>query len=262
MLEPIVEALRRLLGFFYGFTHDYTISIILLTLLVKVVLHPLTRVQLRSMRAMQVLAPHMESLRRKYKDDPRTLNQEMMALYRAHNVNPMMGCLPMLVQLPVLWGLFRLLYTKNLFGDATVIGIPWLRLDDVPSLPRVLAEVPAHPERLFMLVIPIFVGIATWWQQRLSITDPQQAKMFLFMPLLLMYFATLYPIGLSIYWIVSTVAYVGEYQLVVGRLRSPASPPPKSNTARSLAARPDRGAAASRGGRSNSPSRGKGDRRV
>ncbi len=249
MLEPIIEVLRRALGFFYEYTHDYTISVILLTLVIKLFLHPLTRVQLKSMKAMQMLAPHMESLRRKYKDDPKTLNQEMMALYRAHNVNPMMGCLPMLVQLPVIWGLFRLLYTKNLFGNATVIGVPWLRLDDIPSLSRVASEFPAHPERSLMLLIPILVGLATWWQQRLSVTDPQQAKLFLFMPLMLMYFATLYPIGLSIYWIVSTVAYVGEYRLVVGRPQAPAGATVRSPQSgrQSEGARPAPGGARSAG---------------
>ncbi len=227
LLQPIIDALHNLLQFFYGFTHDYTLSIVLMTLLIKLVLHPLTRVQLRSMKAMQVLAPHMEALKRKYKEDPKALNQEMMALYRAHNVNPMMGCLPMLVQMPVLWALFRLLYTKDLFGNATVDGLP-LRLDAIPSLPEVFAAFPAHPERLLLLVIPLLVALSTWYQQRMSVTDPQQARMFVFMPIMIGYFATLYPIGLSIYWIVSTVAYIGEYYLVVGRPHPMASAPPKS----------------------------------
>jgi len=228
LLAPIVNALHGILQFFYGFTHDYTLSIVLMTLLIKLILHPLTRVQLRSMKAMQVLAPHMEALKRKHKEDPKTLNQEMMALYRAHNVNPMMGCLPMLIQMPVLWGLFRLLYTKNLFGDATLDGLPWLRLDEIPNLGRVFAAFPAHPERLLLLLIPILVGASTWYQQRMSVTDPQQARMFVFMPIMIGYFATLYPIGLSIYWIVSTVAYIGEYFIVVGRPNPMASAPPKS----------------------------------
>ncbi len=227
-LKPITDALHDLLRFFYGFTHDYTVSIVLMTLLVKLILHPLTRVQLRSMKAMQVLAPHMEALKRKHKEDPKNLNQEMMALYRAHNVNPMMGCLPMLVQMPVLWGLFRLLYTKDLFGNATVDGLPWLRLDEIPSLNRVFDALPAHPERLLLLLIPLLVALSTWYQQRMSVTDPQQARMFMFMPVMIGYFATLYPIGLSIYWIVSTVAYIGEYYLVVGRPHPMASAPPKS----------------------------------
>ncbi len=233
VLKPITEALHGVLQFFYSFTHDYTLSIVLMTLLVKLILHPLTRIQLRSMKAMQTLAPHMEILKRKHKDDPKTLNQEMMALYRAHNVNPMMGCLPMLIQMPVLWGLFRLLYTKNLFGDATVDGLPWLRLDEIPSLNRVMEGFAAHPEHLLLLLIPLLVALSTWYQQRMSMTDPQQARMFMFMPVMIGYFATLYPIGLSIYWIVSTLAYIAEYYLVVGKPHPMASAPPKSQQAAS-----------------------------
>ncbi len=227
-LQPIINVLHGLLRAFYAVTGDYTLSIVLMTLVVKLVLHPLTRIQLRSMKAMQTLAPHMEALKRKHKEDPKTLNQEMMALYRAHNVNPMMGCLPMLVQMPVLWGLFQLLYKKDLFGNATVDGLPWLRLDEIPSLDRVFGAFPAHPERLLLLLIPLLVAGSTWYQQKMSVTDPQQARMFVFMPIMIGYFATLYPIGLSIYWIVSTVAYIGEYYLVVGKPHPMASAPPKS----------------------------------
>ncbi len=227
-LQPIINALHGLLRAFYAVTGDYTLSIVLMTLVVKLVLHPLTRIQLRSMKAMQTLAPHMEVIKRKHKEDPKTLNQEMMALYRAHNVNPMMGCLPMLVQMPVLWGLFQLLYKKDLFGNATVDGLPWLRLDEIPSLDRVFGAFPTHPERLLLLLIPLLVALSTWYQQKMSVTDPQQARMFVFMPIMIGYFATLYPIGLSIYWIVSTVAYIGEYYLVVGKPHPMASAPPKS----------------------------------
>jgi YidC/Oxa1 family membrane protein insertase len=227
-LNPIIGALHSVLDFFYGFTHDLTISIVLMTLLVKLILHPLTRVQLKSMKAMQVLAPHMEALRRKHKDDPKALNQEMMALYRAHNVNPMMGCLPMLVQMPILWALFRLLYQKNLFGNATLLGLSWLRLDDIPS--RMYGEFAAHPQLLVVLIIPVLVAATTWFQQRMSVTDPQQAKMFVFMPIMVGYFAMLYPVGLSVYWIVSTLAYIGEYYLVVGKRHPMVGAPPKSQT--------------------------------
>lgn len=233
-LTPIVEALRHVLLFFYGFTHDYTISIVLMTLLVKLVLHPLTRMQLRSMKAMQVLAPHMEALRRKHKDDPKSLNQEMMALYRAHNVNPAMGCLPLLVQMPIMYALFRLLFSTNLFGDATVLGLRWLHLSDIPSFPSLLkafTQFPVHSEQMLLLLFPVLVAVSTWWQQRMSITDPQQARMFIFMPVMVGYFATLYPIGLSIYWIVTSVAYVGEFLLVVGPPHPMATAPPKSQAA-------------------------------
>lgn len=229
LFHAISETLRVILQFFFGFTHDYTLAIVLLTIVVKAVLHPLTRTQLKSMKGMQMVAPHVEALRRKYKEDPRTLNQEIMKLYRAHNLNPMMGCLPMLVQMPVFIALWRLLYEKGLFGNATVFGIPWMRLDGYPNLQTMLTGVAAgHPERLFLLVFPILVGATMWFQQRLTITDPQQARMFVLMPIMMGYFATIYPIGVSVYMIVSTAVYVGEYLWVVGRPHPMISAPAKS----------------------------------
>ena len=227
ILNPIIHVLAGVLAGFYRLTHDYTISIILLTLLVKAVIHPLTRVQLRSMKAMQTLTPHMEVLRRKHKDDPKTLNQEMMALYRAHNVNPMMGCLPMIVQMPVLWGLFRLLSERELFGSATVLGLSWLGMADRP-MQFVLQALPHHPVYLLALIFPVLVGATTWYQQRMSVTDPTQARLFVFMPIMFGYFALNYAVGLSIYWTVSTAAYIAEYYLVVGRPHPMVSAPPKS----------------------------------
>jgi YidC/Oxa1 family membrane protein insertase len=226
--NPFVPLLGDVLAALFRLTHDYTLSVVLLTLIVKAVIHPLTRVQLRSMKAMQVLTPHMEALRRKHKEDPKTLNQEMMALYKAHNVNPMMGCLPTLVQLPVLWGLFALLSNRALFGNATVAGMPWLGLAQRP-MERVLQALPQHhPEYLLALIFPVLVGLTTWYQQKMSVTDPTQARMFVFMPIMFGYFALNYAVGLSIYWIVSTAAYIVEYFVVVGRPHPMVAAPPKS----------------------------------
>ena len=230
LFDLISHTLRAVLQFFFGFAHDYTLAIILLTIVVKAVLHPLTRTQLKSMKGMQMVAPHVAALRHKYKDDPRTLNQEIMKLYRAHNLNPMMGCLPMLVQMPVFIALWRLLYNaQGLFGTAAVFGISWMRLDEVPKLTTMLSGVAAgHPERLLLLVFPVLVGGTMWIQQRLTVTDPQQARMFVLMPIMMGYFATIYPIGVSIYLIVSTAVYIGEYLWVVGKPHPMIAAPPKS----------------------------------
>ena len=227
LLSPVINVLAAVLAALYGLTHNYTLSVVLLTLIVKAVIHPLTRVQLRSMKAMQTLTPHMEVLRRKHKEDPKTLNQEMMALYRAHNVNPMMGCLPMIVQMPVLYGLFGLLSRRDLFGTATVTGMPWLGMADRP-MTYVLRALPNHPVYLLALIFPVLVGLTTWYQQRMSVTDPTQAKLFVFMPIMFGYFALNYAVGLSIYWTVSTAAYIGEYFLVVGPPHPKVAAPTKS----------------------------------
>lgn len=208
MVNAIADFLAQVLKLFYQWTSSYGMAIILLTLAIKIVLHPLTRRQLRSMKEMQFLAPQITVLREKYKDDPQAMNREVMNLYRAHKVSPFGGCLPMVVQIPVLWGLFALLRRTGIFAGASFLGVA---LDKIPTFGAMAGEP-------VLSVFPVLVGVTTYLQQRMSVTDPQQARMFIFMPILVAYFATQFPVGLSIYWIVSTLLYILEYYLVVGRL--------------------------------------------
>lgn len=216
MINAIADVLAQLLRFFFNLTGSYGLAIILLTLIIKLALHPLTRTQLRSMKEMQYLAPQITALREKYRDNPQQMNVEVMNLYRSHKVNPLGGCLPMVVQIPILWGLFAVLRRKDIFAGATFLGVS---LNDVPHIwPLGTAVAFKQP---VLLIFPILVGVSTYFQQRMSMTDPQQARMFVFMPIMIAYFATLYPVGLSIYWIISTLAYMLEYYIVVGRLTPP-----------------------------------------
>lgn len=216
LINPIADFLARLMHAFFEVTGSYGLAIILLTLAVKLVLHPLTRTQLRSMKEMQYLAPQVQALREKYRDNPQQMNVEVMNLYRAHKVNPFGGCLPMLLQIPVLWGLFAVLRRQNIFNGAAFVGFP---LDAVPTF----GAIAANP---LLALWPVLVGVTTYFQQRMSVSDPQQARMFIFMPVLVAWFATQFPIGLSIYWIVSTLAYILEYYIVVGRLTPPMAAAP------------------------------------
>lgn len=214
MIDAIANVLVQVLNVFHGWIGSYGVGIILLTLAIRLALHPLTRKSLKSMKAMQALAPQMTVLREKYRDDPRAMNAEMMNLYRANRVNPFSGCLPQLVQLPVLYALFAALRRPDLFGGETFLGVS---LDTVPC-PHVsvscLVELAHQPILLAMVAL---VGGTTYLQQRMSITDPQQARMFLFMPVMVAYFALNFQIALSVYWIISTLAYLVEYLIVVGR---------------------------------------------
>lgn len=216
IIDPIADLLAELLRLLFQAIGSYGIAIILLTLIIKLVLHPLTRTQLRSMKEMQALAPQVQVLREKYKGNPQQMNAEVMNLYRAHRVNPFGGCLPMLFQIPVLWGLFAVLRRENIFNGAAFLGF---KLDAVPSFGAIT-------DNPLLAVWPILVGVTTYFQQRMSVTDPQQARMFMFMPVLVGWFAMAFPIGLSIYWITSTAGYILEYYLVVGRLTPPAPAAP------------------------------------
>jgi len=214
VIAAIANVLVQILNVFHGWIGSYGLAIILLTLVIRLTLHPLTRKSLKSMKAMQALAPQMAVLREKYRDDPRAMNTEMMNLYRANSVNPFSGCLPQLVQLPVLYALFAALRRPDLFGGESFLG---LALDKAPCAHLSGACLIGLASQPVVLAIVLLVGLTTYLQQRMSITDPQQARMFLFMPVMVAYFALNFQIALSIYWIVSTLVYMLEYFIVVGR---------------------------------------------
>lgn len=224
-INAIADVLAQLLQSLKGLTGSYVVAIILVTIAVKAVLHPLTRKQLQSMRAMQVLAPQMTALREKYRDNPQQLNREMMDLYRAHGVNPFGGCLPLLLQLPILWGLFQVFRRPGIFQGADALGVP---LDHIPCTTGAFSAscwLTLIREPVLLGVI-VLVGLTTYLQQRVSMTDPQQARMFVLMPIIFAVFAIAFPFGLSIYWIVYSVVGTLEYYLVQ-RLPSvlPQAPP-------------------------------------
>lgn len=221
MFGWLVAQIAALLRFLYELTGSYGWAIIALTVVVKLVLHPLTRRQLRSMKEMQKLQPHLQALQRKFKDDPQRLNKEIMDLYRAHGVNPFGGCLPMLLQMPVLFALYRVLSDPSHFVSRsgqvlkTVPFGPW----DLLVHPMTVLSDPGRYGWAAVVaygLVPVLIGASTYLQQKVSVTDPQQARMFVFMPFLIGWFSLNFAVGLSLYWFASTLAYVAEYVSVVG----------------------------------------------
>lgn len=227
MLDPIVRIFAPALEALRAFTGSYVAAIILLTAAIRLILHPLTRKQLNSMKVMQALAPQVEVLRRKYKDNPKKLNVEMMAMYKANNANPFGGCLPLLIQFPILIALYRVIVDAGTFGGEMLLGV---QLSQHPDKDVLLA----HP---ILLIVPLLNGAVSYLQQQISITDPQQAKMFIFMPIFLAFMSLQFPLALSVYWISSTALYVVEYLIVVGRPKKSGVAPPKEmrKTARTRA---------------------------
>jgi len=217
-INAIADVLATVLSALTGWTGNAIVAIALLTLGVKLVLHPLSRKQLKSMKAMHALTPHIAALRAKYKDNPQQMNMEMMNLYRAHNVSPFGGCLPLLLQMPILWALFAVFRRPGVFNGQTFFGFP---LDKAPAplgksllSPDLWLEIVQQPVALLLIVL---VGLTTYLQQRMSVTDPQQARLFLFMPVMFAVFAVNFPVGMSIYWIVYSVLGTLEYLLIAGR---------------------------------------------
>ncbi|NMP20920.1 YidC/Oxa1 family membrane protein insertase [Sulfobacillus harzensis] len=180
---------------FYHWTGNYVIGIVLLTLLVRLVLLPLGVAQARSMQKMARLAPKQRELQQKHKGNPQVLNQEISKMYKEEGVNPASGCLPLLLQIPVMYGLFDVLRTFH-YRQSGGLWI-WHNL--------------AQPDHTF--VLPILVAISTFFMQRqtMQMTPSQpgmessQKMMLYMMPLVFGYVAYRFPAGLSIYYVVSNV---------------------------------------------------------
>lgn len=211
---PLLEALR----FFYKFTKNYGIAIILLTLCVRGLFYPLALKSSRSMKAMQQIQPQIQALREKYKNDPQRLNTEQLALFREHKVNPMGGCLPLLVQLPVFFALYAVLGNSIELHQAPFFG--WIH--------DLSAKDPYY-------VLPVLMGISMFLQQRLTPTpgmDPAQAKVLMFMPIIFSFVMLSLPSGLTLYIFVSTILGIVQ-QLAMNRdrtsgnkaLTAPVAPP-------------------------------------
>ncbi|MGD1018369.1 MAG: membrane protein insertase YidC [Verrucomicrobiia bacterium] len=180
------------LNFFYGLIPNYGVAIILVTIALKIIFWPIQAKSIQSMKAMQKFQPLMNKLREKYKDDPQKLNTEMMKLYKEHKINPFSGCLPVLVQLPVLIAFYRVLLNAIALRGA---GFLWIHDLSQPDTVAVIAGLPINP-------LPLAMTAGTFFQQKLTPTggDPQQQKMMMFMPVMMLFFFYRLAAGLTLYY--------------------------------------------------------------
>ncbi len=197
VLRPDIWLLRPL-QWLYGVTHNYGIAIIIITMVIKMLFYPLTVKSFTSMQAMQRLQPQMKRLQDMYKNDRQKLNEEMMKLYRDQKVNPLGGCLPMVVQIPVFISLYQVLYTSIELRHA---GFIWWVKD---------LSAPDHP-------MAIVMGASMVIQQWMTPTtgDPRQAKMMLFMPLIFTFMFLNFPVGLVIYWLVNNLLTIAQQYVML-----------------------------------------------
>jgi YidC/Oxa1 family membrane protein insertase len=189
-----------ILRFFYRLSRNWGVAIILLTIVTKIILLPLTQKSLRSMEKMQKLQPRMKEFRLKYKDDPKRMNKELMDLYRREGVNPMGGCLPMLMQMPIFIALFTTLRnTIDLRGAAFL----WIKDLSIPDTVCYLGGIPLNP-------LPLVMGLSMFWQQKMSTADPEQAKMMAFMPFFFTVMFYKFSSGLVLYWFVQNILTIAH----------------------------------------------------
>jgi len=197
------------LNFFYDYVGNYGVAIIILTIIIKLIFWPLSQKSYASMEQMKKLQPMVAKLREKYGDDKQRLNQETMALYKTYKVNPMGGCLPMLVQIPVFFGLYKALLGAVELRHAPFIE--YLPLTDLPWLADLSAKDPFY-------ITPIIMGASMFLQQKMtpSAGDPTQQKIMLFMPLIFTFMFLQFPSGLVIYWLFNNLLSIGQ-QLMIAR---------------------------------------------
>jgi YidC/Oxa1 family membrane protein insertase len=211
-----------LLKFLYTYTGNYGIAIILVTILQKVALHPLTLKSLRSMQAMAAMQPKVQAIQERYKNNPKKKQEETMALYRKHGVNPMGGCLPMLVQIPIFVALYNALSSSVEMWQA---GFLWIR--DLTQ-PDALFNLPLWGgTSLGFNLLALLMGASMWLQQKMSppAGDPRQAQIMLWMmPTIFTWMFWSFPSGLVLYWLVNNVLQIGQQWMIMGGPKKPPAP--------------------------------------
>jgi YidC/Oxa1 family membrane protein insertase len=215
-VHPVTRAFGWLLAVLHSFVPNYGWSIILLTILVRVAMAPLTVKQMRSMERMRRIQPMVKEIQEKYADDRQKQSEAMMSLYRQEKVNPLGGCFPMLLQLPVFVGLFYALRSSIQLRHAPFFG--WI--DDLAA-PDLLFTIPGvdFPVR----VLPLLMGASMFVQQKITPVqaDPAQARMMLIMmPGMMTLVSYSFPSGLVLYWMMSNVLAI-SHQLWIGRKLNP-----------------------------------------
>lgn len=207
MWNYLVKLLTDALSALHGLTGNYGVAIILLTLAIKLLIYPLTHQQFKSMRDMQSLQPKMKELQDKYKDKPEEMQKRVLALYKEHKINPLGGCLPLIIQMPILFMLYAaILAAKPQFANEGFLWVSNLALPDIPLL--------------------LLYAISLFLSSKMTASDPAQAQtqntMAVMMPLLFTFMAWRYqwPAAFILYWLVFNILSTVQQYFV---MRSPGS---------------------------------------
>ncbi|MEZ5818930.1 MAG: membrane protein insertase YidC [Hyphomicrobiaceae bacterium] len=215
----ITKPLFRLLEWLYGIFGNFGIAILVATVLVKLAFFPLANKSYESMSKMKKLQPEMERIRDRFKDDKVRMQQAMMELYQKEKINPMAGCLPILLQIPVFFALYKVLFVTIDMRHAPFFG--WIRdlsAPDPTSLFNLFGLLPYNvPEFLHIGVWPIIMGVTMWFQMQLNPQqpDPIQQKIFNWMPVMFTFLLASFPAGLVIYWTWNNILSIAQQSLIM-----------------------------------------------
>jgi len=200
MITFFAKPLFQLLEWFYNLVGNWGWAIVLLTLLIKLVLFPLSYKGMMSMQKLKDLAPQMKEIKDKHGKDPQKMNMKMMEMYKKEGANPMGGCLPMLMQIPIFFAIYRVLVNAvELQGAEWILWIMDLSVKDP------------------WFILPILMGASMWYQQRITpttMTDPMQQKIFQWLPVVMTVFFVTFPAGLVLYWLVNNVFTIAQQFII------------------------------------------------
>lgn len=217
ILTPIIDLLLFFLKSLNDYINNWGWSIVALTVLVKILMTPLVVKQVRATEGMKKWQPEVKKIQEKYKNDKEKQGQELMKFYKENKVNPLGGCLPLLLQLPILFALFNLLSSGGPLTEtlekASFLGIPSLTTSFKAALSSGKATVIGPFVVLFLLVI-----ISQYGMQKATSTDPQQDKMMLPMMAFMIVICLSFPAGLLIYWVVYNMLSVVQHQAIARRM--------------------------------------------
>jgi YidC/Oxa1 family membrane protein insertase len=217
----IVKPLFFAIDYFFKLTGNFGIAIILITICVRIAFFPLANYSFRSMAKMKVLQPEMTRLKELHKEDKMKLQQEMMALYKKEKVNPVSGCLPIFIQIPFFFAIYKMLFVTIEMRHQPFFGwIKDLSERDPTSIFNFFGLIPWDPPSFLLIgAWPVFMGVTMFLQQKLNPTppDPIQAKIFMFFPLFLTVILAPFPSGLVIYWTINNVLTMAQQYVIMKR---------------------------------------------
>lgn len=218
MIDAIAQFFGVVISYIYDYVPNLGLAIIIMTVLVKLVTFPLNNKQIQSAKRMQVLQPEMKKIQQKYKDDKEKQNQAVTEFMKENNMNPLAGCLPLLVQFPILIGIFRLLREADKFLDMSVINpylFPSAEFIDLLAVPNIGFDNFLNQISIYY-IFPLIAGATTYMYSKMSMSADSSQKMMLYMmPIMITVFSFSFPVGLVIYWIMNNLFSIGQHKFII-----------------------------------------------
>ena len=219
LTKPLFYALNFLSVLFSNFG----VGIIILTIFIRILLFPLANKSFKSMNSMRILTPEIKKIRERYKDDRNRMNQEMFALYKEKKINPAAGCLPILIQIPIFFALYKVLFVSIEMRHAPFFGwIKDLSAPDPTSIFNLFGLIPWDPPMFLTIGIwPLLMGLTMYLQQKINPPppDPIQAKVFMMLPFIFTFLLATFPSGMVVYWTINNILSIGQQYILLKNKR-------------------------------------------